>query len=245
MSYIKKLWFEAGLYPTEDFDFGEEFFENDYDFFDIDDDAPVEGDDDGKFNFGSLDDNEPHAVGDYDMNEDGLTIDYDFYDIDEDPPVTGDDDGVFNFIDSEDEPEAEGDWDFNKDIPVDPDPENNIDFYDIDEDPPVVGPDDEVFNMGDLNPNDVPLPDYDFYSVDEDPPVEGDLQAWFDDLLAHFTCVECCAACNLASRSSVSAASSGCKSDRNKHGAEPLKRSDSSLQQAEDRKAGRCDRPYL
>ena len=187
MSQYKKLWFDQGLYPTEDFEFGDiDDFDYNYDFYDIDTDPPVEGDDEGKFNFGNIDDDEPHATGDYDMNNDPRESQFDFGDQDEDPPVEEEDDGKFNFIGTEDEEKmAEGDWDMNKDIPIEPEPEDtDCNFFDLDEDPPVEGDDDGKFNFGDLNEGQTEG-DYNFFDTDEDPPVEGD-----DDLVFNFSDID-------------------------------------------------------
>ena len=91
MSLIKKLWFEEGLYPDEDYDFLDidETELGNFDFFDLDEDPSVVGEDDGVFNFGDIDEGDETAEGDYDMNEDTppppdpTDISHDFGDEDE------------------------------------------------------------------------------------------------------------------------------------------------------------------
>jgi hypothetical protein len=73
MSLIKKLYLEEGLYPVEDYDFrdaDEAAEKNNFDFYDIDEDPPVEGVDNGYYNFGCLDiPGSETAEGDYDFGD--------------------------------------------------------------------------------------------------------------------------------------------------------------------------------
>ena len=209
MSLIKKLYLEEGLYPIEDYEFGdEEVFRGNYDFYELEIDPPVVGPDDGKFNFGDLADDDDFrcAVGDYDMNDDSKSIDYDFGDIDEiayyeptdydfcdqdeNPPEDTEDDGEFNFGDILlKDATAIHDYDMSANIPVDliPNPEvddGTYNFVEIEEDYKFAEIDWDFNKDEPLEPEEGEI-DINFYEITDEEPIEyeEDTKEWdFGDL---------------------------------------------------------------
>lgn len=177
MSLIKKLWFEEGLYPDEDYDFLDidETELGNFDFFDLDEDHSVIGDDDGVFNFGDIDEGDETAEGDYDMNEDTppppdpTDISHDFMDEDEWYEEHKNEEAKsIDFTDEDEWYEENADpgycnYDFGDIDPVHEPPDLPSYIVDIPCDEDRV--DDYKYNFEDLDAGAV---DYNFLDIDED-----------------------------------------------------------------------------
>ena len=184
MALTKKYWFEEGLYPTEDYDFGDAeddpMPEFNFDFGDTDEQAPFVGDDDGLYNFGYIgtDYDDPcTAEGDYNFGELFDIDSFNFRDLLEDPPVEGPDDGEFNFgcLDTEEDDPATaiGNYDFGdlddgdtaSELVIDI---STMDFYDTNSEDQLI---DEEEDIRDDESEEEDDHAYDYNDIDEHPSI--------------------------------------------------------------------------